>query len=735
MPGKGIFCLLKGHQGPVTGLSWSPHEAALLLSTSHDCSAQIWDVVLARGLVNLRGHDGRVLCGVWSRIRPNLVYTGSDDQSFRQWDISSQPTFTQPPSVQEVKKKKLPPRAKPEPQAKIEPAEASASRRPSHTGSVSVQPKPVSGPRAPSIFQLDPSMLSSVEMAKGDSKSSSLVDACLFGSTDISELLDSDSSPLKVNLDIWQGRLPQVCHERAGNLNPHLVAMSAAAGRDVWVSMCGQFAQQLADSGDTHTAALYYLVSGAVRPAVELYLKANLFPEALALAKARLLPEDQLVSRCYLLWGQHAESQGQSDLAAKCFLGAGQGSRAILTLFRSGGAAQELASTINDPSALGLARQKGEQHQVSEEWSQAQELYGQFQELRPMLLFCHAEETVAKYLHMGQVREEKSSIPLVNLVLQSWMLAGCLPTNDEAKTMCDALAGIDQRYLSGEKQIPRVRALVAIRVSQFCLLGLCKDPSSSTQLLAESADLLYQNQLYTALERFGILVSFPRLPDLLTQGHLPLYFFGIWTVLLLQWAGRECSVTVEPEQMMKLLSPVQARLSVCLFQARLLEEEQKSIHQQLQGLHLSLKDQLRVNKAIKTKTPTNEESQTGSEETKNAEIRQTTKRQAKLLESRLETAKGELAALVQEMRVTQSSQELVRPFPCPFLSAALLLSTPNLQSNFIDSVWGWGEANACTPMREHFEKRDLEGVTAQVITQTGFSFQRLQTFKEGAAEK
>lgn len=38
---------------------------------------------------------------------------GSDDQTCRQWDIS-QPTFTQPPSLQEVKKKKLPPRAKAE---------------------------------------------------------------------------------------------------------------------------------------------------------------------------------------------------------------------------------------------------------------------------------------------------------------------------------------------------------------------------------------------------------------------------------------------------------------------------------------------------------------------------------------------------------------------------------------------------------------------------------------------
>lgn len=80
--------------------------------------------------------------------------------------------------------------------------------------------------------------------------------------------------------------------------------------------------------------------------------------------------------------------------------------------------------------------------------------------------------------------------------------------------------------------------------------------------------------------------------------------------------------------MLKLLSPVHARLSVCLFQARLLEDEQKALHQQLQGLivstrtflrvsglHLPLKDQLRLNNTSKQKTPLlPEESHPGVEE-------------------------------------------------------------------------------------------------------------------------
>lgn len=99
--------------------------------------------------------------------------------------------------------------------------------------------------------------------------------------------------------------------------------------------------------------------------------------------------------------------------------------------------------------------------------------------------------------------------------------------------------------------------------------------------------------------------------------------------------------------------------------------------------------------------------------------------------SRIEACKEELAKLFQEVRVTQSSQDLLRPFPCPFLSAVLLLSIPGFKSELVDGVWAWGEANACSPLREHFQRHDLEGAMSLVMTQTGFSFSHLRTFKEG----
>ena len=91
--------LLRGHHLPVKGLCWSPHAAypTHLLSSSYDCTAQLWDTSTATPLANLRGHDGRVLTVAWSPTYPQLVYSAGEDQSVRVWDISCQPDREPPP--------------------------------------------------------------------------------------------------------------------------------------------------------------------------------------------------------------------------------------------------------------------------------------------------------------------------------------------------------------------------------------------------------------------------------------------------------------------------------------------------------------------------------------------------------------------------------------------------------------------------------------------------------------
>lgn len=95
------FRQLSGHWGRITGLSWSPHQSELLLSSSYDGTAQVWDVPKGEPLFNFRGHSSRVMCVVWSYLDPDLVYSGGEDGTVRPWRPSVQ-QHRQPP-VQEKK--------------------------------------------------------------------------------------------------------------------------------------------------------------------------------------------------------------------------------------------------------------------------------------------------------------------------------------------------------------------------------------------------------------------------------------------------------------------------------------------------------------------------------------------------------------------------------------------------------------------------------------------------------
>jgi hypothetical protein len=51
----------------------------------------VWDVERGVGLYSLRGHEGRVLCVRWSPANPQLLFTASDDQTVRCWDVTRWP--------------------------------------------------------------------------------------------------------------------------------------------------------------------------------------------------------------------------------------------------------------------------------------------------------------------------------------------------------------------------------------------------------------------------------------------------------------------------------------------------------------------------------------------------------------------------------------------------------------------------------------------------------------------
>ncbi len=147
------------------------------------------------------------------------------------------------------------------------------------------------------------------------------------------------------------------------------VALSPLAGRDVWEAMCVAYAYQLQQAGDVHKAVranistalaalstplitrsgsfnfiivrqvLFFLTCHRVADAVKVYTEAEMFREAILLAKTRLeanvrrrilvesfslllilltvLPQDPLIRELYLEWAEWCERRAMYEQVAK----------------------------------------------------------------------------------------------------------------------------------------------------------------------------------------------------------------------------------------------------------------------------------------------------------------------------------------------------------------------------------------------------------------------------------
>uniref|UniRef100_A0A8C9WZ94 Gem nuclear organelle associated protein 5 n=1 Tax=Sander lucioperca TaxID=283035 RepID=A0A8C9WZ94_SANLU len=90
------FRRLCGHTSKITGMAWSPHHEARLVTVSYDATAQVWDVLPEAAVCNYRGHSGYLLCVDWSPVDPDAIWTGGKDFTLQEWRVSKQ-EFKKPP--------------------------------------------------------------------------------------------------------------------------------------------------------------------------------------------------------------------------------------------------------------------------------------------------------------------------------------------------------------------------------------------------------------------------------------------------------------------------------------------------------------------------------------------------------------------------------------------------------------------------------------------------------------
>lgn len=292
--------------------------------------------------------------------------------------------------------------------------------------------------------------------------------------------LENGHPELFHQLMLWKGDLKGVLQTAAerGELTDNLVAMAPAAGYHVWLWAVEAFAKQLCFQDQYVKAASHLLSIHKVYEAVELLKSNHFYREAIAVAKARLRPEDPVLKDLYLSWGTILERDGHYAVAAKCYLGATSAYDAAKVLAKKGDAASlrtaaELATIVGEEElSASLALRCAQELLLTKNWVGAQEALQLHQSLQGQrLVFCLLE-LLSRHLEEKQLPEGKSSSasyhtwaevtegPFVERVTTIWKTIFSLDTQQQCQAAFEKLQTI--KYPSATSNTPSKQLLLHI---------------------------------------------------------------------------------------------------------------------------------------------------------------------------------------------------------------------------------------------------------------------------------
>ncbi|CAG8500464.1 3388_t:CDS:10, partial [Racocetra persica] len=431
--------VLDMHKKGVTDLSWSPSDANKLVSSSFDGTAIVWDIQRGIPISMFRGHHGRLLCTIWSLEDEDTIFTGGDDASCFCWKISENPYELSKEELDfssEIKSNIMPDAVAkdnmsqpseeailttldkiehtttdiPEPIQKVEvraskkkkfknllPLATSPSRRKNLQYSTFDIARKLYGGDISKAMEFwvdndhkgqiltdehdntDIQVPPSVELFFGEGNKSRKIIEQERITMGLGGLEASPTFPLQM----WSNNFAELIkgyenNDEFANKDWILLALSPFAGRDVWQSLIRLQAEKLAAKNDRHGAVLCWLACGEVYEAIDVYRKAEMYREAIALAKLRLIDEDPIFSDLYCLWANQLEKEEAYEQAAMCHLAAKKENsihHALNVLSRRG-----------DPSALRTAAS-----------------------LALMLGDSSADERISRYIEDQEIRSSKKS--------------------------------------------------------------------------------------------------------------------------------------------------------------------------------------------------------------------------------------------------------------------------------------------------------------------------------------
>ncbi|XP_077182554.1 gem-associated protein 5 isoform X3 [Paroedura picta] len=275
--------------------------------------------------------------------------------------------------------------------------------------------------------------------------------------------LENGHPELFQQLMIWKGELKgalQLAAER-GELTDQLVALSPMAGYQAWMWTVEAFTKQLCFQEQYVKAASHLLSLHKVYEAVELLKTHSFFREAIAIAKARLHPEDPVLKDLYTSWAAILEKDGHYSLAAKCYLGAAAPYDAAKVLSKKGDltslkAAAELSLIAGEKElSVTFSFRCAQELLSAKNWVGAQEVLQQHESLLGQrLVFCLHELLHKCLSERNPVQNRSPSIPcyhswvvnqdcsFIEIVTTVWQSIFGVHTAEQAQNMFEQLQNI-----------------------------------------------------------------------------------------------------------------------------------------------------------------------------------------------------------------------------------------------------------------------------------------------------
>ncbi|KAJ7316523.1 hypothetical protein JRQ81_002685 [Phrynocephalus forsythii] len=228
--------------------------------------------------------------------------------------------------------------------------------------------------------------------------------------------LENGHPELFQQLMLWKGDLKDALQSAAerGELTDQLVAISPMGGYQAWSWTVEAFVKQLCFQEQYVKAASHLLSLHKVYEAVELLKSHNFFREAIAIAKARLRPEDPVLKDLYISWAAVLEKDGHYSTAAKCYLGAASSYDAAKVLAKKGDTislktAAEVALVAGETDlAMTFSFRCAQELLSSKNWVGAQEVLQQQENLLGQRLVCCLNELLHKCLSERNLVESRN---------------------------------------------------------------------------------------------------------------------------------------------------------------------------------------------------------------------------------------------------------------------------------------------------------------------------------------